>query len=117
MNENERAFGKFIEERRKALGITLHGFAAEPDIAPAYMSDIEKGRRYPPGKKLDDIARILKLEGKEKKTCWIWQPLPASKPYHLTCLNTSWRKTSHGSPFGGRRLGTSLMKYGAKLLI
>jgi transcriptional regulator with XRE-family HTH domain len=66
MNENEQAFGKFIEERRKALGITLRGFAAELDIAPAYMSDIEKGRRYPPDKKLDEIARILKLNEKEK---------------------------------------------------
>ncbi len=67
MNENEQVFGKFIEERRKALGITLRGFAAELDIAPAYMSDIEKGRRYPPDKKLDDIARILKLEGTNKE--------------------------------------------------
>lgn len=50
MNENEMAFGKFIEERRKALGLTLRGFASELDIAPAYMSDIEKGRRYPPDK-------------------------------------------------------------------
>jgi transcriptional regulator with XRE-family HTH domain len=68
MNENEQAFGKFIVERRKALGITLRGFAAELEIAPAYMSDIEKGRRYPPDKKLDEIARILKLDGKEKET-------------------------------------------------
>lgn len=67
MNENEQVFGKFIEKRRKALGITLRGFAAELDIAPAYMSDIEKGRRYPPDKKLDDIARILKLEGVKKE--------------------------------------------------
>jgi transcriptional regulator with XRE-family HTH domain len=67
MNDNERAFGKFIEERRKSLGMTLRGFAGELGIAPAYMSDIEKGRRYPPDKKLDEIARILKLEGKEKE--------------------------------------------------
>lgn len=67
MNENEQVFGKFIEERRKALGITLRGLAAELGIAPAYMSDIEKGRRYPPDKKLDDIARILKLEGANKE--------------------------------------------------
>ena len=66
MNENEIAFGKFIEERRKALGFTLRGFASELDIAPAYMSDIEKGRRYPPDKKLDDIARILNLHGEGK---------------------------------------------------
>jgi transcriptional regulator with XRE-family HTH domain len=67
MNENEIAFGKFIEERRKSQGITLRGFAAELDIAPAYMSDIEKGRRYPPDKKLDAIARILRLEGEDKE--------------------------------------------------
>lgn len=62
------AFGKFIEEKRKALGLTLRGFAAELDIAPAYMSDIEKGRRYPPDKKLDDIAKILKLNETEKNS-------------------------------------------------
>jgi len=66
MNEHEIAFGKFIEERRKTLGFTLRGFAAELDIAPAYMSDIEKGRRYPPDKKLDDIAKILELQGEDK---------------------------------------------------
>ncbi len=68
MNENEMAFGKFIEERRKVLGLTLRGFAAELDIAPAYMSDIEKGRRYPPDKKLDEIAQILKLNETEKNS-------------------------------------------------
>lgn len=68
MNENEMAFGKFIEERRKALGLTLRGFAAELDIAPAYMSDIEKGRRYPPDKKLDEIAQVLKLNETEKNS-------------------------------------------------
>ncbi len=68
MNENEMAFGKFIEEKRKALGLTLRGFAAELDIAPAYMSDIEKGRRYPPDKKLDEIAQILKLNETEKNS-------------------------------------------------
>ena len=68
MNVIEMAFGKFIEERRKALGLTLRGFAAELDIAPAYMSDIEKGRRYPPDKKLDEIAQILKLNETEKNS-------------------------------------------------
>ena len=66
MNDNETAFGKFIEERRKGMGFTLRGFAAELEIAPAYMSDIEKGRRYPPDKKLDEIARLLQLHGEEK---------------------------------------------------
>ena len=67
MNVNELAFGKYVEEKRKELGFTLRGFAAELEIAPAYMSDIEKGRRYPPDKKMDDIARVLNLSGEDKE--------------------------------------------------
>lgn len=55
-------FGKFIEAKRKALNKTLRGLAAELDIAPAFMSDIEKGHRYPPAReKLEELARILHL--------------------------------------------------------
>lgn len=58
----EGRFGKFIELKRKAMGMTLRGLARELDIAPAFMSDIEKGHRYPPGKeKLYEMARILRL--------------------------------------------------------
>lgn len=61
-------FGKFIEARRKAKNITLRGLAAELDIAPAYMSDIEKGHRYPPDKeKLYALVNILGLS--EEETC------------------------------------------------
>jgi len=60
-------FGKFVELKRKERGITLRGLAAELDIAPAYMSDMEKGRRYPPDKeKLQEIARILNLSEEDK---------------------------------------------------
>lgn len=62
MNEDEIKFGQYVEQQRKKQGITLRGLAGELDIAPAYMSDIEKGRRYPPSKdKLVEIARILKF--------------------------------------------------------
>lgn len=60
-------FGKFIADKRKLLGITLRGMALELGIAPAYLSDIEKGRRYPPDMdKLIQIAEILKLTEDEK---------------------------------------------------
>ena len=60
-------FGKFIEKKRKAMNKTLRGFAAELEIAPAYMSDIEKGHRYPPDKdKLEKMAELLNLNEKEK---------------------------------------------------
>jgi transcriptional regulator with XRE-family HTH domain len=62
-------FGKFIETRRKSLGKTLRGLAAELDIAPAFMSDIEKGHRYPPAKeKLEEMARILQLSREDTNT-------------------------------------------------
>ena len=63
----EGIFGKFIEERRKSLGITLRGLAAMLDIAPAFMSDIEKGHRYPPAKeKLYQLAEALKLSAEDR---------------------------------------------------
>ena len=59
-------FGKFIETKRKAKNMTLRGVAAELGIAPAYMSDIEKGHRYPPDKdKLELIVKILSLDTEE----------------------------------------------------
>ena len=63
------AFGKYIEQKRKALGMTLRGLAADWGIAPAFMSDIEKGHRYPPNKdKLYELARILKLSSEDTDT-------------------------------------------------
>ena len=59
-------FGRFIEKKRKETQKTLRGLAAELDIAPAYMSDIEKGHRYPPDKdKLDTIVKVLSLSRDE----------------------------------------------------
>ncbi|KOF56142.1 XRE family transcriptional regulator [Clostridium sp. DMHC 10] len=66
---NILGFGNYIADKRKALGITLRGMASELGIAPAYLSDIEKGRRYPPDmEKLLQIAEILKLTEDEKHT-------------------------------------------------
>lgn len=60
-------FGKYVETKRKAKNMTLRGFAAELGIAPAYMSDIEKGHRYPPDKgKLEAMAKLLSLNEDEK---------------------------------------------------
>ena len=62
-------FGKFIEQKRKALGITLRGLAADLGIAPAFMSDIEKGHRYPPNReKLYELAHLLHLNEEDTNT-------------------------------------------------
>lgn len=66
MNGN---FGRFIEKKRKAIGMTLRGLASELNIAPAFMSDIEKGHRYPPQKeKLYEMAKILHLNEEDTNT-------------------------------------------------
>ena len=63
----EGLFGKFIEEKRKSLGMTLRGLASAIDIAPAFMSDIEKGHRYPPSReKLYLMADVLKLSDEDR---------------------------------------------------
>ena len=62
-------FGEFIAEKRKSRGLTLSELAAELGIVPAYMSDIEKGHRYPPDKdKLYELSRILCLSEDETNT-------------------------------------------------
>ena len=64
-------FGKFIEKKRKGKNITLRGLASMLSIAPAYMSDIEKGHRYPPDKeKLESMAEILELTKEEKNNMY-----------------------------------------------
>lgn len=60
-------FGKFVREKREEKKINLRKLAEILDIAPAYMSDIEKSRRYPPDKeKIEKIAMTLELTEDEK---------------------------------------------------
>ena len=60
-------FGAFIREKRTNQHITLRKLAGDLGIVPAYMSDIEKGRRYPPDKeKLFRMAELLHLAPEEQ---------------------------------------------------
>jgi transcriptional regulator with XRE-family HTH domain len=63
----ENRFGKYIEAKRKEVGINLRKFAELIDnMAPAYLSDIEKGNRYPPDRdKIAKMAEILGLTAQE----------------------------------------------------
>lgn len=60
-------FGNFIRQKRTEQNITLRKLANDIGIVPAYMSDIEKGRRYPPDKeKLFKIADVLGFSEDER---------------------------------------------------
>ena len=65
----ENKFGEFVKAKRQEKEISLRKLAEELGIVPAYMSDIEKGRRYPPDKeKIYKIAEILSLDKEETDT-------------------------------------------------
>ena len=59
MEIDKQSFGSFIRARRESLGKSLRGVAAEIEMAPAYLSDIEKGNRWPPVKYLEKLAEVL----------------------------------------------------------
>jgi transcriptional regulator with XRE-family HTH domain len=54
--------GPFMRRRRDELDISLREFAKRLDCSPAFVSDIELGRRYPSEKVLTEIARLLKVK-------------------------------------------------------
>lgn len=60
--DGNNAFGEFVREKRLTANINLRKLAEILDIAPAYMSDIENGHRYPPEKeKIYKISEALHL--------------------------------------------------------
>lgn len=55
-----KTLGERIRELRAAKDLSLREFAKKlGGLSPAFLSDIELGRRYPSDKVLGDIARIL----------------------------------------------------------
>ena len=59
-------FGEYVKARREALGKSIRGLAAEMDMTPAYLSDIEKGNRNaPPEKFLSKIIEVLRIAGED----------------------------------------------------
>jgi transcriptional regulator with XRE-family HTH domain len=67
MSEQKITFGIFLAAKRKDKSLSIRKLAELLKITPAYLSDIEKDRRYAPDKeKLDGIARLLSITEEEK---------------------------------------------------
>ncbi len=65
MNNEAMTFGSFIRSKREALGKSLRSVAADIEMAPAYLSDVEKSNRWPPVKYLEKLAEVLGISGNE----------------------------------------------------
>ena len=61
MKENNLPFGEYVKQRREQLGKTMRGFAAEVEISPAYLCDIENGNRKAPERFLEKFVYALAI--------------------------------------------------------
>jgi transcriptional regulator with XRE-family HTH domain len=67
--------GPFIRKRRDELDLSLRELAKKLDCSPAFISDIELGRRHPSDKVLVEIAKILKVKVEELRNMDVRAPI------------------------------------------
>src|ERR1700730_12021480 len=71
--------GPYIRRRRDELDMSLREFAKKLDCSPAFISDIELGRRHPSDKVLSAMARILKVKVEELRGMDVRAPIDEIK--------------------------------------
>lgn len=71
--------GPFIRKRRDELDLSLRELAKKLDCSPAFISDIELGRRHPSERVLAEIARILKVKVEELRDIDVRPPIEEIK--------------------------------------
>jgi transcriptional regulator with XRE-family HTH domain len=71
--------GPFIRKRRDELDLSLRELAKKLDCSPAFISDIELGRRHPSDKVLIEIAKILKVKAEELRKMDVRAPIDEIK--------------------------------------
>jgi transcriptional regulator with XRE-family HTH domain len=71
--------GPFIRRRRDDLDLSLRELAKRLDCSPAFISDIELGRRHPSDKVLVEIARILRVKVEELREMDVRAPIDEIK--------------------------------------
>jgi transcriptional regulator with XRE-family HTH domain len=71
--------GPYIRRRRDDLDLSLRELAKKLDCSPAFISDIELGRRHPSEKVLAEIARILKVKVEELREMDVRAPIEEIK--------------------------------------
>jgi transcriptional regulator with XRE-family HTH domain len=71
--------GPFIRKRRDELDLSLRELAKKLDCSPAFISDIELGRRHPSEKVLIEIAKILKVKPDDLRKVDVRAPIDEIK--------------------------------------
>ena len=71
--------GPYVRRRRDELDMSLREFAKKLDCSPAFISDVELGRRHPSDKVLIEIAKILKVKVEELRKMDLRAPIDEIK--------------------------------------
>ena len=71
--------GPYIRKRRDELDLSLRELAKRLDCSPAFISDIELGRRHPSDKVLIEIAKILKVKAEDLRKMDVRAPIDEIK--------------------------------------
>ena len=64
-----------MRKRRDELDLSLRELAKKLDCSPAFISDIELGRRHPSEKVLSEIAKILKVKVEDLRKMDVRAPI------------------------------------------
>src|SRR6266478_2570259 len=67
--------GPYIRKRRDELDLSLREFAKKLDCSPAFISDIELGRRHPSDEVLVEMARVLKVKVEDLRAMDVRAPI------------------------------------------
>jgi transcriptional regulator with XRE-family HTH domain len=67
--------GPYIRKRRDELDLSLREFARKLDRSPAFISDIELGRRHPSDEVLAQMAHVLKVKLEELRAMDVRAPI------------------------------------------
>jgi transcriptional regulator with XRE-family HTH domain len=78
-------FGMKVRQARTEAGLTLTDMAAQCELSPSYMTEIEKGRKYP---RADKIMRMAEVLGKDYDEL-VSIKLPPSLSYLESALSSS----------------------------
>lgn len=66
-NSQGMTFGKMMKDIRESRSKSLRSASGEIGISPAYLSDIENDRRYPPvGEVLDKMLSVYKVSPEDE---------------------------------------------------
>lgn len=61
----QKTLGQRIRELREARDLSIRELAKKVDLSPAFLSDVELGRRHPAPENLTKIAQVLRVPAKE----------------------------------------------------